>query len=79
MMFFEKSKYTPKRTKLHHFKFFSRGSMPQPEPPSGKVHGFAICPACRFARCKFPNLEKNPWPPSRILATPLAATHVVIV
>ena len=34
------SKYTPKRTKLHHFKKFSRGSMP-PNPPS-KAHGFAM-------------------------------------
>ena len=46
MAFFEKnkdkiwSKYTLKRTKLHHFKKFSRGSMP-PNPPSN-AHGFAM-------------------------------------
>ena len=44
MVFFEKnkdkicSKYTLKRTKLHRFKKFSRGSMP-PNPPSN-AHGF---------------------------------------
>ena len=27
------AKYSPKRTKLHHFKKFSRGSMP-PNPPN---------------------------------------------
>ena len=50
-IFFEKilAKYFPKRTKLHHFLKFSRGSMP-PNPPS-KAHGF-------------PNLEKkNYWQP----------------
>ena len=41
------SKYTLKRTKLHRFKKFSRGSMP-PNPPSN-AHGFATC--------KFPNLK----------------------
>ena len=46
MAFFEKnkdkiwSKYTLKRTKLHRFKNFSRGSMP-PNPPSN-AHGFAM-------------------------------------
>ena len=43
MKFFEakiRSKYTPKRTKLHHLKKISRGGMP-PNPPS-KVHGFAM-------------------------------------
>ena len=46
------SKYTLKRTKLHCFKKFSRGSMP-PNPPS-------------FATCKFANLKKKilgPPPP----------------
>ena len=44
MAFFEKnkdkiwSKYTLKRTKLHRFKNFFRGSMP-PNPPSN-AHGF---------------------------------------
>ena len=46
MVFFEKnkdkigSKYTLKRTKLHRFKKFSRGSMP-PNPPSN-AHGLAM-------------------------------------
>ena len=46
MAFFEKnkdkiwSKYTLKRTKLHCFKKFSRGSMPS-NPPSN-AHGFAM-------------------------------------
>ena len=70
MAFFEKnkdkiwSKYTLKRTKLHRFKKFSRGSMP-PNPPSN-AHGFATC--------KFPNLKKKFLgpPPSQILGTPLA-------
>ena len=35
-----RSKYTPKRTKWHHFKQFSLGGMP-PNPPS-KAHGFAM-------------------------------------
>ena len=51
-----RSKYTLKRTKLHHFKKFSRGSMP-PNPPSN-AHGFATC--------KFSNLKKKilgPPPP----------------
>ena len=30
------AKYSPKRTKLHHFKIFFRGSMP-PNPPSKRV------------------------------------------
>ena len=47
------SKYTPKRTKLHHFKKNSHGGMP-PNPPS-KAHGFATC--------KFPNLKKKICPP----------------
>ena len=48
------SKYTLKRTKLHRFKKFSRGSMP-PNPPIN-AHGFATC--------KFPNLKKKiSWPP----------------
>ena len=56
------SKYTPKRTKLHHFKKISRGSMP-PNPPS-TAHGFATC--------KFPNLKKMFLaPPSQIPGTPL--------
>ena len=38
LIFFDKiaAKYTPKRTKLHHFLKFSRGSMP-PIPPSKRV------------------------------------------
>ena len=51
------SKYTLKRTKLHCFKKFSRGSMP-PNPLAKP------CAACRFATCKFLNLKK------KILAPP---------
>ena len=37
-IFFDKTlaKYFPKRTKLHHFKKFSRGNIP-PNPPSKRV------------------------------------------
>ena len=67
MAFFEKnkdkirSKYTLKRTKLHRFKKFSRGSMP-PNPPSN-AHGDMQIPKSE---------KKNSWPPpSQILGTPL--------
>ena len=61
------AKYSSKRTKLHHFNFFSRGSMP-PNPLNK-----------REAPCKYPNFPKNilnpppPPPPHRneILDTPL--------
>ena len=76
MAFFEKnkdkirSKYTLKRTKLHRFKKFSRGSMP-PNPLSMRMA--KPCAACRFATCKFTNLKKKILgpPPSQILGTPL--------
>ena len=61
MVIFEKnydkicSKYTLKRTKLHHLKKFS-GHVP--EPPN-------------FVTCKIPNREKYSCPPCQILATPL--------
>ena len=63
MKFFKvkiRSNYTPKRTKLHHFKKISRGNM-SPNPPNN-------------ATCKFQNLKKkilSPPPPSQILGTPL--------
>ena len=43
------AKYSPKRTKLHHFQKFSRGSMPPnrpiaPEPPSKRVASMQIPP-----------------------------------
>ena len=44
------AKYTPKRTKLHHFLKFSRGSMP-PIPPSKRVALPRV--AWRFAPCKY--------------------------
>ena len=54
------SKYTLKRTKLHCFKKFSRGSM----PPNPLSIAHSPCAACRFATCKFSNLKKkNSWPP----------------
>ena len=51
--------YTPKHTKLHHFKKFSRG---------GGGHAPEPC----HATCKFPNLKKKILGtlPSQILATP---------
>ena len=56
---------------MHRFKNFPRGSMP-PNPPSN-THGFAMRSICRFATCKFPNLEKKFLaPPSQILGTPLS-------
>ena len=55
------SKYTLKRTKLHRFKKFSRGSMPR-TPLAMRMA--SPCAACRFATCKVPNLKKkNSWPP----------------
>ena len=50
------AKYSPKRTKLHHFLKISRGSMP-PNPPSKRV----TLPraAWRFASCKYPHFYKN--------------------
>ena len=50
------AKYSLKHTKLHHFKIFSRGSMP-PKPPSERV---ALPGAAwRFAQCKYPHLQKK--------------------
>ena len=43
------TKYSPKRTKLHHFLKFSRGSMP-PNPPTKRVASPRA--AWRFAPCK---------------------------
>ena len=55
--FFDKiaAKYTPKRTKLHHFLKFSRGSMP-PNPPNKRVA--LPRPALRFAPCIYPHFRK---------------------
>ena len=58
-IFFDKiaAKYTPKRTKLHHFKKISRGSIPPPPiPPSKRVALPRI--AWRFAPCKHPQFLK---------------------
>ena len=63
--FFDKilAKYSLKRTKLHHFKKFSRGSTP-PNPPNIRV---ALPRAAwRFAPCKYPHFYRkilNPPPP----------------
>ena len=59
------SKYTPKRTKLHHFKKISRGSMP-PNPPS-KAHGFAPGKCPHFSK----NILNPPPPRNEILDTSL--------
>ena len=72
IIFFYKilAKYSLKRTKLHHFKKFSRGSMP-PNPPNKRV---ALPRAAwRFAPCKYPHFSRkilNP-PRNKILDTPL--------
>ena len=52
------SKYTPKRTKLHHLKKFSRGNIP-PNPLAQRM------------AFKFPNLkiQLSPPPPPQILGT----------
>ena len=71
--FFHKilAKYSTKRTKLHHFLKFSRGSMP-PNPPNKRV---ALPRAAwRFAPCKYPHFYKKyfePPPRNEILDTPL--------
>ena len=50
-----------KRTKLHHFKKNSRGSMP-PNPPSN-AHGFAMR-SMSLRDMQIPKSEKkNSWPP----------------
>ena len=50
------TKYSPKRTKLHHFLKFSRGSMPM-NPPDKRV---ALPRATwLFAPCKYPHFYKN--------------------
>ena len=65
------SKYTLKRTKLHHLKKFLGGACPR-TPLTMRMA--SPCAACRFATCKFPNLKKkNSWPPPfQILGTPLS-------
>ena len=71
-MFFYKilAKYSPKRTKLHHFLKFSRGSMP-PNPPNKRMA--LPLAAWREAPCKYPHFSKNILNPPRneILDTPL--------
>ena len=58
--FFDKiaAKYTPKRTKLHHFLKFSPGSMP-PNPPNKRVA--LPRPTWRFAPCIYPHFRKLDW------------------
>ena len=71
------AKYSPKRTKLHHLKKNSLGSMP-PNLPSKRV----TLPraAWRFAPCKYHHLYENilnPPPRNKILDTPLLYTHYI--
>ena len=66
--FFDKilAKYSLKRTKLHHFFKFSRGSMP-PNPPS-------TCSFLHITPCKCPHFSRkilNPPTRNDILDTPL--------
>ena len=65
--FFDKilAKYSLKRTKLHHFLKFSRGSMP-PNPPSKRED--LPRAAWGFAPCKNPHFSRkilNPPPPPK--------------
>ena len=64
------SKYTLKRTKLHHLKKISRGSMP-PNPPNN-VHGFAMR-SMSLRDMQIPKSEEKKFlaPPFQILGTPL--------
>ena len=64
-IFFNKilAKYSPKRTKLRHFKKNSRGSMP-PNPRSKRV-----------ASSTFTKKFKPPSPRNKILDTPLSQTY----
>ena len=77
LLFFYKilAKYSPKRTKLHHFLKFSRGNMP-PNPPSKRVASARA--AWPFAPCKYPHFYKknlNPPPRNEILDTPLCKSN----
>ena len=88
MAFFEKnkdkigSKYTLKRTKLHHFKKFSRGNMP-PNPPSN-AHGFAMR-SMSLRDMQIPKSEKKNFlaPPlpnpgdAPALSHPLTPSHIL--
>ena len=68
------AKYSPKRTKLHHFKKFSRGSMP-PNPPNKRV----ASPRAAW-REKYPHFYRiifNP-PRNEILDTPLIVPNLNI-
>ena len=68
------AKYSPKRTKLHHFKKNFGGSYP--EPPSKRVA--SPLAAWRFAPYKYPHFSKNILNPhgNEILDTPL---HTIIL
>ena len=75
-IFFDKilAKYSLKRTKLHHFLKFSRGSIP-PNPPSKRVASPRA--AWRFAPWKFLHFSRkilNP-PRNEILDTPLTIPY----
>ena len=65
------SKYTLKRTKLHHLKKISRGSMP-PNPPNN-AHGFAMR-SMSLRDMQIPKSEEKKFlaPPFQILGTPLS-------
>ena len=65
------AKFSPKRTKLHHFLKFSWGNVP-PNPPSKRVTSPRA--AWRFAPSKYPLFSKKyfePPPRNEILDTPL--------
>ena len=65
MIFFDKilAKYSLKRTKLHHFLKFSRGSMP-PNPPSKRVASpRALHGASRHAN--YPTFPEKFWTPPK--------------
>ena len=57
------AKYTPERTKLHHFLKISRGSMP-PNPPSKRMLRHVLHGTKRYAnRLTFLKINLDPTPP----------------
>ena len=70
------SKYTPKRTKLYHFKNIYRGSMP-PNPPS-KAHGFN-CHAQLKRHANFQIVKKFLAPPPKSWLRPCYIINNIII
>ena len=73
------AKYTPERTKLHHFLKFSRGSMP-PNPLANEWLCHALHGTKRYEnRFTFLKIILNPTPPPRneTLDTPLSQIMLV--